>query len=84
MNNIESRIEKLEQQRPDNRPTAAIVYVSGESSTEAEAEAAKQKAILDYKANHPSWEPSHRDLCIQVLNEHAKELTERIIAGERT
>ena len=44
----------------------------------------RKKAISEYKSKHPDWEPSSRDLYIQVTSEREIELTERLIAGERT
>lgn len=83
MNNLESRIKKLEERSEGDNPHATIVYVYNDES-ETEAEAAKQKAIAEYKSKHPDWEPSPKGWYIHVRNERAKELTERIIAGERT
>ena len=79
MNNIENRIKKLEQRPEANKPKAIIVYVCGKSETETEA--AKQKAIAEYKSKHPDWEPSPNDMYMQVLTERAKELTEEIASG---
>ena len=82
MNNLGSRIKKLEQQSEGDKPRIPIVYVYSESETETEA--AKQKAITEYKSKYPDWEPSSNDQYIQVTSEEAKQNTERVIAGERT
>ena len=79
MSNIESRIRKLEKQSGGNKPRAIIVYVQGESETESEA--AKEKAIAEYRAKHPEWEPATTDCYIRVTSEKAKELTHEIMNG---
>ncbi|MBN2186012.1 MAG: hypothetical protein JW732_00995 [Dehalococcoidia bacterium] len=83
MSNIGSRIKRLEQQREADKPRATIVYVY-DSKSETRTRSAKQKAIAEYKAKHPDWQPSPKDLYIQVIDTETKELTERVIAGERT
>ena len=60
---------------------ATIVYVH---DGRLGAEAAKKWAIAEYKSKHPDWEPSSKDLYIQVTSKRSKELAERIVAGERT
>jgi hypothetical protein len=80
VSNLENRVKKLEQRPEADKPRATIVYVKGNS--EAETEAARKKAIAEYKSKHPDWEPSSEDWYIQVLDAETKELTERIITGE--
>lgn len=99
MSDLENRIEKLEKQTgAGGKQQVKLVVVTGESNydgmdskTRAEAikshkEAANAKveaAIAEYIATHP--ECSEKDIdVITVTNENAKELTERVIAGERT
>ena len=79
MSDLENRIKKLEQQSEGDKTRAQIVYVTGESETETEA--AKQKAIAEYKSKHPDWELSHQDWLIQVTDEEAKDDLEWLIAG---
>ena len=46
---------------------------------------AREKAIAEYKAQHPAWEPSSYDQLINyiiVVSEEAKELTQQIIDGK--
>lgn len=83
MSDLKNRIKKLEQQPEADKPRATIVYVY-DSKSETKTEAARQKAIAEYRAKHPDWQPSPTDLYIQVINAETKELTERIIAGEGT
>ena len=59
---------------------ATIIYVH-DGKSETEMEAAKQKAIAEYKSKHPDWQPSPKDWYMQVLTERAKELAEEIAAG---
>lgn len=83
MSDLENRIKKLEQRSEGDKSRATIVYVY-DGKLGAEEERAKEKAIAEYKSRHPGWELSSKDICIQVGNEHTKELLERIKAGERT
>ena len=46
-------------------------------------EAQKEAALTAYKAKHPDWEGKDV-IVIKVVSENAKQLTERIIAGEGT
>lgn len=80
---IKDRIEKLEQHTGTDQPSALIVYVC-DSNLEAEKEAAREKAIAEYRAKHPDWEPSHLDWYISVLNERTKANTEEILEGKST
>jgi len=81
VNNIESRIDKLEKQTgaSSKSPVTLVVVYDGQNPTEAEKEA----AIEAYKAKNPDW--AEKDInVIYVTSEKAKELTERVIAGEGT
>lgn len=71
---IKARIKKLEQRPEAEKPRAIIVYVRDASA----------KAIAFYKAKHPEWEPSPKDIYIRVVSEDGKRNTERLLAGERT
>ena len=68
---LERRIEKLEGKTVKEKPGATIIYIGD-----------KDKAIAEYKAKHPEYEPSNKDIYVSVVSERAKELTERLIAGE--
>ena len=68
---LEQRIEKLEGKTVKEKPGATIVYHGD-----------KEQAIAEYKAKHPGYEPSNKDVYISVVSENAKKLTERLIAGE--
>ena len=80
MNNIEHRIEKLEKHTGAGKSDEVwlvVVYDDTGKPSEAALEAAK----AEYKAKHPDWQ--RRDFnVIWVMDEHTKELTERV--GERT
>jgi len=82
VNNLESRIEKLEKQTGANKAepvTLVVVYDDTGKPSEAELE----KAKAEYKKEHPDWQ--ERDFnVIWVTDEHTKELTKRVIAGEGT
>ncbi len=82
MNNIESRIEKLEKQTRVNKAEPVwlvVVYDDTGKPSEAALEAAK----AEYKTKHPDWQ--ERDFnVIWVIDAETKELTEQIIAGEGT
>ena len=82
MNNIESRIEKLEKQtgadKPE-KPWLVVVYDDTRKPSETELE----KAKAEYKAKHPDWQEQDFNV-IWVMDAETKELTERVIAGERT
>ena len=82
MNNIESRIEKLEKQTGADKPepvTIVVVYDDTGKPSEAALEAAK----ADYKATHPDWQEQDLNI-VWVTNENTKRGLERIMAGERT
>ena len=82
MNNIESRIEKLEKQTGADKPepvTIVVVYDDTGKPSEAAPEAAK----ADYKATHPDWQEQDLNI-VWVTNENTKRGLERIMAGERT
>ena len=91
---IKNRIKKLEQQEPEAEPRVTIVYVCDAKSEAEAAEAAKrgdtvieyvpakERAIAEYKAEHPAWEPSSKDSYISVVSEDCKRNVERIMAGE--
>ena len=82
MNNIESRIEKLEKQTGADKPepvTLVVVYDDTGKPSEAALEAAK----ADYKATHPDWQEQDLNV-IWVIDESTKQHTERVMAGERT
>ena len=97
MKNIEGRIKKLEQRPEANDPERAItlVIVTGDIHTEAgeeidwdaikkhmEAADAKVKAaVAEYRAEHPE-DVAKKINTISVINEHTKEMTERLLAGE--
>ena len=71
---MKHRLTRLEQVHGED-PGVAIIYVGDD----------KDKAIAEYKASHPGWEPSERDIhYIHVNSEYARALTLRILAGERT
>jgi hypothetical protein len=77
MNNI----EKLEKHTGDTeeKPWLAVVYDDTRQPSEATLEAAK----AEYKREHLDWQ--ERDFnVIWVTDEHAKELTKRLLAGEDT
>ena len=76
--NIASRIKKLEQLRGRGE-TACLVIVQG--ATDEETEINRAEAQAEYKATHPSWEPSRYDFYIMVKSEREKEALER--AAER-
>ena len=82
MNNIESRIEKLEKQTGANKAEPVTLVVAYDD-TGKPSEAALEAAKAEYKAKHPDWQEQDFNV-IWVTSEHAKELTERIISGERT
>ncbi len=81
MNNIESRIERLERHAGDNegKPCLVVVYDDTGKPSEAALEAAK----AEYRAKNPNWQEKDFNV-IWVIDEHTKELTERVIAGEGT
>ena len=81
MSDLENRIEKLEKQAgaSSKSPVTLVVVYDGQNPTEAEKEA----AIEAYKAKNPDWEGKDFNV-IYVTSEKAKELTERVIAGEGT
>ena len=82
MNNIESRIEKLEKQTGAGKPETpwlVVVYDNARNPSEAILE----KAKVEYKAKHPDWQGQDFNV-IWVIDAETKELTERVIAGERT
>lgn len=81
MSDLENRIEKLEQRTgaSSKSPVTLVVVYDGQNPTEAEKEA----AIEAYKAKNPDWEGKDINV-IYVTSEKAKELTERVIAGEGT
>jgi len=82
--NLENRMKKLEQKQSEgDKPRPAIIYVY-DGKSETETEAARQKAVAEYKEKHPDWHPSPTDTYIHVLSENAKKLTEEILAGEGT
>lgn len=81
MRDLENRIKKLEQRPEADKPRATIIYIY-DSKSDTATEAAKQKAIVEYRVKHPGWQPSPTDLYIQVRNAETKELTEQLIAGE--
>ena len=81
MNNIEHRIEKLEKHTgagESDEVWIVVVYEGQPKPTEAALEAAK----AEYKAKYPDWQ-GRVSMVIWVRNEHTKELTERLLAGER-
>ena len=77
MNGIENRIKKLEQRSEPDKPGVTIVYVY-DGRDEAEAEAAKQKAIDEYKVKHHDWLPSPEDWFIQVIYEDTRDLIAQV------
>jgi hypothetical protein len=82
VNNIESRIEKLEKQTRVNKAepvTLVVVYDDTGKPSEAELE----KAKAEYKAKHPDWQEQDFNV-IWVIDAETKELTERVIEGEGT
>ena len=92
--NIKNRIKKLEQRPGATEPRAFIVYVRDANSEAEAAEAAKrgdtvieyvpakERAIAEYKALHPDWEPSSKDFYLCCVSEEGKRNVERLIAGE--
>jgi len=84
VSDLENRMKKLEQKQSEgDKPRTTIVYVY-DGKSETETEAARQKAVAEYKEKHPDWQPSLNDIYIHVLSENAKKLTEEILAGEGT
>ena len=82
MSDLENRIEKLEKQTGDNKAelvTLVVVYDDSGKPSEAELEKAKAK----YRKEHPDWQEQDFNV-IWVIDAETKELTERVIAGERT
>lgn len=93
MNNLEKRIEKLEQSASvgkRNRPW--LIVVTGELNRRAtseeiethkkQADAKVKAAKAEYLAAHPEY--SERDInVISVISEETKRLLERVMAGER-
>jgi len=82
VNNIESRIEKLEKQtgadKPE-KPWLVVVYDDTGKPSEAALEAAK----AEYKAKHPDWQ--ERDFnVIWVIDEETREGVQRVMDGEGT
>jgi len=75
---LKKRIDELEKKTGSKEPIWIIVVCEGAEPTEAQKEA----RIADYKAKHPDWQGRDFNV-IRVINEHAKELTERLLAGER-
>ena len=99
MNNLESRIEKLENRvDPNKRERVTLIVVAGESvcdgmDTEARKEAiephkeaanAKVEAVIaEYIAAHPECSEEDIDIII-VASKKAKENLKRTQQGERT
>lgn len=82
MNNLGSRIEKLEKQTGASN-TEQVTLVVVYDDTGKPSEAALEAATVDYKAKLLDWQEQAFNV-IWVIRTEAKELTERIIAGERT
>ena len=92
MNNIESRIEKLEKSTGVGKQEKVwLVVVTGElvcdgldRETRMEAiETHKKQSIAKYRAAHPKC--SEQDInIITVINEQTKQMTEAVIRGEGT
>ena len=92
--NIKNRIKKLEQRPEAERPRVTIVYVKDAKSEAEAAEAvkrgdtvieyvpAKERAIAEYKALHPGWEPSPKDCYICCVSEEGKRNIEAVLRGE--
>ena len=78
---LENRIDKLEKQmgadKPE-KPWLVVVY----DDTGKPSEAKLEKAKTEYKAKHPDWQEQDFNV-IWVTDAETKELTERLIAGER-
>lgn len=81
MSDLENRIEKLEKHTGAGKQQS-IIWVVYEGMPEP-TEAQRQAAIEAYKAKHPDWQTKDI-IVIEVVSENAKQLTERIIAGEGT
>ena len=81
MNGLESRIDKLEKQtgigKPE-KPWLVVVY----DDTGKPSEAKLEKAKAEYKAKHPDWQEQDFNV-IWVKDAETKELTERLMAGEK-
>jgi hypothetical protein len=80
VNNIEHRIEKLEKYTGAGKSDEVWLVVVRENTGEP-SEAALEAAKREYKAKHPDWQGQYSTV-IWVINEHTKELTERLLAGE--
>ena len=81
MSSTENRIKKLEKRTSytEEKPWLVVVYDDTGKPNEAALEEAKAKC----RATHPDWQ--ERDFnVIWVTDENAKQLAERVIAGERT
>ena len=79
MNNLESRIEKLEKHTGARKSDEVWIVVVRENTGEP-SEAALEAAKREYKEKHPDWQGRDFNV-IWVMDEHTKELTEKI--GER-
>ena len=79
MSNLENRVKKLEQRLGADKSGAIIVCLRGESETETEAE---QRAITEYKAKYPDWQPSHGNTLIYYPNDdEGAVLIQKVIDG---
>ena len=91
---IANRIKKLEQRPEADKPGVTIVYVRDAQSEAEAAEAvkrgdtvieyvpAKERAIAEYKALHPDWEPSSKDSYLCCVSEEGKRNIEAVLRGE--
>ena len=81
MNNIESRIEKLERQTggTEVKPWLIVVYDDTGKPSGAVREAAK----AEYQREHPDYQGQEFNT-MWVTSEECKRNTLRVMAGERT
>jgi len=81
VNNIGTRIERLEKHTGDAKDTVWLIAVYDDGGKTSEA--VIEKAKTEYKATHPDWQEQDYNV-IWVTNEETKQGVERIMAGERT
>ncbi|MBI2855084.1 MAG: hypothetical protein HYX87_09240 [Chloroflexi bacterium] len=82
---LDRRLELLEKiSRINEREVVWLVVVYDRSpGISAATEAEKEAAIARYKSEHPDWESKDFNI-VYVVSERGKEMTERVIRGERT
>lgn len=76
-----ARLERISGSKKEQEPVWLFVLYDGGEPCEAALEAAKERAMAEYKASHPDWAQRKFNV-MYVVDAETKELLEKVRSGE--